>query len=459
MVRSMNHHIEKLFPFSIVIDESMMIVRIGRSAKKLLPEIKLGNLFSSFFTILRPRFEMSFHALRSLEDTLFVVQHNEVQLKGQMNFLEDENTILFVFTPIVRDVSFFKQFNITMNDFPFYDNTLEFLFALQAANKGLEEARLLSKNFEDKVDQRTHQLQQKNEEMQAQNEIFTQQQFQLNKQSEFLADKNRKLQKARELIHLKNRELKKYSFNLEKEVRQRTEALTALNRELKEQNNQLEQFAFIVAHNLRAPIARILGLINLMKLQSLITDDSEFYIDGIHTAAQRLEEVIKDLNRILEIRSGLNEAYEMISLEQKTKGVLELLNSQISDSKASLSYDFTPAPLVYSISSYVENILFNLISNAIKYRHSERRPLIVISSHIFQDELCLTVSDNGIGFDIESNKANLFGLYKRFHDHVEGKGLGLYMIKTQTEAIGGKIEVESTLGVGTTFRIFFKTRF
>src|SRR5688572_224681 len=112
----MNHHIERLFPFSFVVDESMEIIRVGRSAKKLFPNIKLGDVFSSVFTILQPQFEVSFYSLKSLENTLFIVQHNEVQLKGQMNFLPEENTILFVFTPVVQDVSFFKQFNITMND-------------------------------------------------------------------------------------------------------------------------------------------------------------------------------------------------------------------------------------------------------------------------------------------------------------------------------------------------------
>lgn len=450
----MKNYIERLFPFSLVISSTSAVVSIGRSAQKLFPTIKTGDSFMDHFVIQRPRIQPSFQEFKSHQDTLFVVQHNDMQLKGQMNYIDEEEEILFVFSPMVTEVSFFKKFNITMNDFPHYDNTLEFLFALQAANKGLEEARMLTKNFELKVEDRTQELQMKNEEIQAQNDVFLEQQKQLNEQSQFLAEKNRKLQKARELIHSKNRELKRYSTNLEKEVQARTEALTSVNKELIDQNNQLEQFAFIVAHNLRAPIARILGLVNLMRLESLITPQNEFYVDGVSVAAQRLEDVIRDLNSILEIRSGLNEAYETISLEQKTRNVMEMLEHQIKETDAQVIYNFNAAPVVYSISSYVENILYNLISNSIKYRHTDRLPRIEISSAIADAELCLTVSDNGIGFDKEMHKDNLFKLYKRFHDHVDGKGLGLYMVKTQTEAIGGRIEVDSALGSGTTFKVF-----
>jgi signal transduction histidine kinase len=455
----MSDFVENLFPFHFILNEQMEIVRTGRSAKKLFPCLKGSDPFYEHFDITRPKIERSFLNIRKYEDSMFLIQaknNAQIQLKGKMNYKDEDNTLLFVFTPIVRDVSFFKEFNMTMDDLPFYDNTLEFLFALQAANKGLDEARQLNKKFEEKVDQRTYELQQKNEEIQAQNEIFVQQQEQLNKQSVFLEEKNRKLQKARELIHSKNRELKQHSINLEKEVRARTEDLTVMNKELLEQNKQLEQFAFIVAHNLRAPIARILGLINLMKLQSIITNESEFYIESILVATERLEEVIKDLNIILEIRKGLNELYEEVCLDGKLAKVKETLKNQIDDARAIIEEDFSGGRLVLGVSSYVENILYNLVSNAIKYKHSERVPEIKVSTRKVGNEICLSVDDNGIGFDIESNKDNMFKLYRRFHDHVDGKGLGLYMIKTQSEALGGKIEVSSDLDVGSSFKVYFK---
>src|SRR5690606_8900391 len=119
--------------------------------------------------------------------------------------------------------------------------------ALQQAQEALTVAETLTRTFEEKVTERTFELKQKNDEMLAQHEEYIQQQEMLNNQSHFLAEKNRKLQRARELIHSKNRELKKRSINLEAEVRQRTHDLMVINKELLEQNNQLEQFAFMVA--------------------------------------------------------------------------------------------------------------------------------------------------------------------------------------------------------------------
>lgn len=455
----MDPFICKLFPFHFVLNNRLEVTNIGRSAAKLFPGIGIGNFFPDHFQVVRPRLKNTFDDFCQNQDSLFVVQNkqrSDIQIKGQVSYKSEDDVILFVFTPIIREVSFFARFNMTMDDLPFYDNTLEFLFALQAANHGLGEARTLNKKFEEKVNNRTRELKVKNEEIQAQNEEFVLQQEQLNRQSEYLAEKNRKLQRARELIHRKNRELKLYSKTLETQVQERTQDLTSINHALTEQNNQLEQFAFIVAHNLRAPIARILGLVNLMKLQSLISPENEFYINGINFATQRLEEVIKDLNIILEIRKGLNEAYEWVSLDQKTSKVGETLRTQIEESHASLVTDYSGAEEVYSISTYIENILYNLVSNAIKYRHPQRQPVVQISSRHENQEVCIEVKDNGIGFDIEANKDNLFKLYKRFHDHVEGKGIGLYMVKTQSEVLGGRIEVTSIPDHGTIFRIFLK---
>ncbi|HYF67392.1 MAG TPA: ATP-binding protein [Ohtaekwangia sp.] len=449
---------DKLFPFHLIFDHQLRIVQIGKSAAKLLPSMVLETPVTDHFVFIQPFATPSFDAIKANEDSIFLLQSVKdpiIDVKGQMTFLEEQHRVLFVFTPVFDKIEYLGKIGISAADFPVYDNTMELRHALRQAQDALTAAETLTRTFEEKVTERTFELKQKNDEMLAQHEEYIQQQEMLNNQSHFLAEKNRKLQRARELIHSKNRELKKRSINLEAEVRQRTHDLMVINKELLEQNNQLEQFAFMVAHNLRAPIARILGLINLMKLESLVTPPVEFYIDSIDIATQRLEEVIKDLNTILEIRKGLSHAYVQISFSEKINKVKETLAVQIQESGVTITTDFSVADNVYSISSYVENILYNLLSNSIKYRHAER-PLKI---HVFTcregDDLCLIVRDNGIGFDMEQNRDNLFKLYKRFHDHVEGKGLGLYMIKTQVQALGGKVEAESTLDEGALFKIFF----
>ena len=105
---------------------------------------------------------------------------------------------------------------------------------------------------------------------------------------------------------------------------------------------------------------------------------------------------------------------------------------------------------------YVESVLQNLLSNAIKYRHPDRVPVIALSTQLVDDYVCLTVSDNGLGLDTALYKDKVFTLYQRFHTHVEGKGLGLYLVKTQILALGGKIELESKVGKGTVFKVYFK---
>jgi K+-sensing histidine kinase KdpD len=455
---NINQILENLFPFHFMIDDKFKIIHAGRSSKKIFPFIKAHDNFLEHFEISRPKIELTFKSFLEHQDTLFIVKNtkcSEIEMKAQVLSLS-KHVLFFVFTPVITDVSFLKNLNVTMDDFAIYDTTLEMMFALQATKKSLDDANVLSKKLEEKVEERTHELKAKNDEILAQNEEFMQQQDQLNKQSLYLADKNRKLQRARELIHSKNRELKLHSINLKHEVEQRTQDLIYINSELLNQNNQLEQFAFIVAHNLRAPIARILGLINVLQMEGLINDDNQFYLDNINLSTLRLEEVIVDLNRILDVKKGMHHAYEYISLENKTTKILEMLHAQVEESKADIHFNFTAIDTLYSISSYIENILYNLISNAIKYKDPERHLQVSITTKTNGDKACLMIQDNGIGMNIEKNRDNLFKLYKRFHTHVEGKGIGLYMVKTQLEALGGKIEVESEPGKGTTFKTYFK---
>jgi signal transduction histidine kinase len=455
---NINQILEKLFPFHFMIDEKFRIIHAGRSSKKLFPYINDHDQFLDHFEIARPRIDATFTAFTENENTLFVVktkQSADIEMKAQVIRLS-KNVMFFVFTPVITDLLLLKALNITMDDFAIYDTTIEFMFALQATKKSLDDAIGISKELEEKVEERTHELKAKNDEILAQNEEFIQQQDQLNKQSLYLAEKNRKLQRARELIHNKNRELKLHSINLKHEVEQRTQDLIYINSELLNQNNQLEQFAFIVAHNLRAPIARILGLINVLKMEELINEDNEFYIENIHLSTLRLEEVIMDLNRILDIKKGMHHAYEFISLEKKTKKIIEMLHTQLNESNADIHFNFTKADQLCAVSSYVENILYNLISNAIKYRDPEREISITLTTERTDDRICLSIKDTGLGMNLEKNKDNLYKLYKRFHTHVEGKGIGLYMVKTQVDAMGGKIEMETQPGKGTTFKIYFR---
>jgi len=217
-------------------------------------------------------------------------------------------------------------------------------------------------------------------------------------------------------------------------------------------NRDLEQFANIVAHNIRSPLANIMGLNRLLNME-LSEADKLTALKGINTSAEKLENVIRDLNDVLQIRKTANSPKDAIELNTVVEDIRQSISGVISKSKATITCDFSAAPVVRSVPSYIQSILLNLITNAIKYARPGIAPMISIQSQTEDHSLVLRFADNGAGIDLEKHRENIFGLYKRFSDKPEGKGLGLYMVKTQIESLDGTIEVESTPGHGTEFLI------
>lgn len=217
-----------------------------------------------------------------------------------------------------------------------------------------------------------------------------------------------------------------------------------------QRNRDLEQFAYIVAHNVRAPLATLLGLSNLLNMD-VSSDDKLTAIHGIKESAEKLDMVLEDLNQILRVKRDIQTLRVQLSLEKILKEVLSSLRFNIEKSGAVIEYDFGNADDVYSVKSYLHSIFLNLITNSIKYARPGLNPRISIKAEKQDKAVCIRFSDNGIGIDLERYRNDLFGLYKRFNTSAEGKGLGLYMVKTQVEGLNGTIDVESTPGVGTTF--------
>jgi signal transduction histidine kinase len=169
---------------------------------------------------------------------------------------------------------------------------------------------------------------------------------------------------------------------------------------------------------------------------------------------KNLDQVVNDLTDIISLREVEHRTSEQISFHEELKQVTVILSDQINACDATITEDFHEAPEVYSIRSYMHSIFINLISNAVKYCSTGRKPEIKVRTQIVESFICLSVQDNGLGIDLEKYGSKLFTLYKRFHKHVDGRGIGLYMVKTQVESLGGKIEVISREGEGTTFNVF-----
>lgn len=220
-----------------------------------------------------------------------------------------------------------------------------------------------------------------------------------------------------------------------------------------QRNKDLEQFAYIVSHNLRGPVANILGYSAILK-EDNISDKSEI-IEGISSSVEKLDDVIKDLNQILAIRNNLEEKKQKILFSEIVEDIKSLIANLLKDENIEINVNFSDINEILNIKSYFNSIFYNLISNSIKYRRPGIPLVINIISKNYKSKYELIFEDNGLGIDIKKNKEKLFGLYKRFHPEIEGKGMGLFMVKAHVESLGGKILLKSEINVGTKFIMEF----
>ncbi|WP_026764557.1 PAS domain-containing sensor histidine kinase [Sediminibacterium salmoneum] len=223
--------------------------------------------------------------------------------------------------------------------------------------------------------------------------------------------------------------------------------------DLIQRNKDLEQFAYIVSHNLRAPVANIIGVTNLYKMSDIEASEKLVLINALNQSAVALDNVIKDLGLILQIRREVNEQKTFIRFSDIILEISQSIENLIKSEKVVFELNFSEVDQITSIKSYIYSIFYNLVSNSIKYRQPQVNPLIKIKSTVVDNQIVIYFSDNGLGIDLKKNKDAVFGLYKRFHTHIEGKGMGLFMIKTQVETLGGKISIRSELNRGTEFKI------
>jgi PAS domain S-box-containing protein len=223
--------------------------------------------------------------------------------------------------------------------------------------------------------------------------------------------------------------------------------------ELLASNKGLEQFSYILSHNLRAPVANIIGLAELVNQDTYPVEVKEQFVNGILVNVKRLDDVISDLNTILQVKRGVIENREAVSLQQLIDEISTSIQNIIEKEHVRIETDFSAVSELFTLKSYLHSIFFNLIMNSIKYRQKDIDPVIKIKSSLEYDLITLSIQDNGMGIDLASKGTQLFGLYKRFHHHVEGKGMGLFMVKTQVEMLGGKIAVKSVVNQGTEVRV------
>jgi len=156
---------------------------------------------------------------------------------------------------------------------------------------------------------------------------------------------------------------------------------------------------------------------------------------------------------ILDVKQQVHEQMEEVSFTRITDNIKETFSAYVQQGLIEIKCDFKSVDTIHSLKNYIYSIFYNLISNSIKFKRAEDKLLLQITSHQKKDKVIIHFEDNGKGINLKENGDKLFGLYRRFDTSVDGKGMGLYMIKTQIETLGGQIKVQSKPGVGSTFTV------
>ncbi|WP_306353879.1 PAS domain-containing protein [Flavobacterium sp. '19STA2R22 D10 B1'] len=219
-----------------------------------------------------------------------------------------------------------------------------------------------------------------------------------------------------------------------------------------EQNSRLLNFAHIVSHNLRSHAGNFRMLLDLIETAESNQEKEETLVH-LRTISNELSETIEHLKELVSIHSDLKSVKEKLNLHQYLHKVLNILGEELNKHGVLISNEIPENTIINYNPAYLESILLNFTTNAIKYSHPDRIPKIIYRFN--KETFCLEIIDNGLGIDLEKHSETIFGMYKTFHKHPNSRGIGLFITKNQIESMGGRVEVLSKVGEGTTFKIYF----
>lgn len=223
---------------------------------------------------------------------------------------------------------------------------------------------------------------------------------------------------------------------------------------LESKNTQLNDFCSIVSHNIRGPLVNISMLVDYIESSSDENEKSRM-LKKMKPVLATLNDTFTELIESLQVRQDVGIPNDHIELKTEIAKVIRLYETEITSYNVVININVSAAPVLHYPSKYITSILLNLISNAIKYRYPDRRLEISIKTEYQGDKIIMSVSDNGLGINLKLHQEHLFKVRKVFHKHPNANGFGLYMTKTQIDAMGGKIWVKSEPEVGSTFFIEF----
>jgi two-component system sensor histidine kinase/response regulator len=262
--------------------------------------------------------------------------------------------------------------------------------------------------------------------------------------------------------------------SLESKVKERTADLTRANEELRKEierrisaerdllrsneklikiNADLDSFVYTASHDLKMPVSNMEGLLKMLNSRLQEPDDKvKQVLEMLNKSVEQFKTTIHELLHIIKNQKAGKEEVEEINCEEVLDEIKQSIKDVIESSNARFEVDFSNCPDIRLNRQELKSIFYNLLTNAIKYKSPARNPLIRIVVTKNDDEFILSVRDNGLGVDEES-KSKMFNMFKRLHSHVEGSGVGLYIVKNIINKYGGSIEVDSEPGNWTEFKI------
>lgn len=226
--------------------------------------------------------------------------------------------------------------------------------------------------------------------------------------------------------------------------------------ELGNLNADLKQLSYTTSHDLRSPVNNLLSVFNLLNKHTIEDEEVHRFLAMLKSGTETLKETLNEYVDLLSQNRHLRIEKEEVYFADVYETVTRSIQTLISDSKTDIQTKFDSLPAVYFNRSYLESIFLNLISNAIKYAFPGRPVIVQLHSWAENDELFLSITDNGRGFDMDKVKDRIFGMHQRFHEHTDSKGIGLYLVHHHVTIMGGRITVNSEPDKGTSFIISFK---
>ena len=224
--------------------------------------------------------------------------------------------------------------------------------------------------------------------------------------------------------------------------------------ELRQSNDDLDSFVYTASHDLKLPLLNMGALFTeLLEMADFTDPEAPNLIRLFERSFQQLNQTLADLAEIVKVQKNINSQADEFEISQLLDEVKLSLSDMIENSGARIMASLKIRPIYFSKVNF-RSILYNLLSNAIKYARPGEAPQVQITASATESELYLTVADKGIGIDLHRNREKLFQMFRRFHNHVEGTGLGLYIVNRIVENNKGRIEVNSQVGEGTTFTIY-----